>query len=77
MLSIILIVVGGILMGFGVLMLSAWVSGKSTWFDAGVYDRRGTTMNERQFLNLYFVSMVLAPLLGGAILIVFGLRRLL
>ena len=77
MLGVALIMAGAIAMLVGAIMLSAWVSGRSTWFDAGVYDRPGGFKTDRQFLILHFMAMVLAPLLGGGILIVFGLSELL
>lgn len=76
MLGAILIVVGATLATLGAVMLVGWTAGKSTWFDAGVYDRRGSTVNDRQFVNLYFMAVVLAPLLIGGILIIFGLLEL-
>ena len=75
MLPIILIAAGGVLMLFGVIMLVAWVGGQSRWLDAGVLDRQGSSKNDRQFLDLYYVSIVLAPLLCGAILIVLGIHK--
>mgnify|MGYP000179700572 CR=1 FL=1 len=77
MLGVVLIILGVIAMLGGAVMLLAWVSGRSSWFDAGVYDRPGRCKTDRQFLILYFMAMVLAPLLGGGILIVFGLSELL
>ena len=59
----------------GAIMTAGWVSGRSTWFDAGVYDRQGATKNDRQFLDLYFIALVIAPLMIGALLIVFGLQQ--
>lgn len=76
MLAIALIAVGVVLMLVGVITLAAWVSGKSSWFDAGVYDRQGETKTDRQYLDLYFVALVIAPLLVGALLIVLGLQQL-
>lgn len=75
MLGAVLILIGAALMVFGAIMLIGWVGGKSRWFDAGVYDRAGTSKTDRQFLDLYFIAIVIAPLLFGAILIVFGLRQ--
>jgi hypothetical protein len=72
--GLVLIVIGAILMVAGTVMLLGWVSGKSNWFDAGVYDRQGASKTDRQFLNLYFLALVIAPLLVGATLIVYGLR---
>ena len=76
MLGYILIAVGAIAMIFGAMTLWQWSSGKASWFDSGVVDSTGESKNERQFLDLYFISLVIAPLLGGAILIVFGLCKL-
>jgi hypothetical protein len=70
-----LIAAGAVLMLAGVFLLSAWLSGKPAWFDTGAFDRRGATKTDRQFINVYFVALVLAPLLVGAILIVYGLTR--
>ena len=72
----ILIASGAGLMLFGMIATAAWVGGKSNWFDSGVFDRRGTSKTDRQFLDLYFVAIVIAPLLSGGMLIVFGLRAL-
>ena len=72
----ILIACGGALMLLGVIMLGGWVSGKSSWFDAGVYDRQGSTKNDRMSLYVTFVAMVLAPLLSGALIIAYGLYTL-
>jgi hypothetical protein len=72
--GLVFIVIGAILMVGGTVMLIGWVSGKSNWFDAGVYDRQGSSKTDRQFLNLYFLALVIAPLLVGATLIVYGLR---
>ena len=73
MLPLILLAVGAVLMVFGLCMLWDWVDGDSRWFDAGVFERSGSSKNDRQFLDLYYVAIVLAPLLSGAILIVLGL----
>ncbi len=75
MLGPFLIAAGAVLMIAGVLLLGAWLSGRASWLDAGVYDRPGATKTDRQFINLYFVALVLAPLLVGAVLIVYGLTR--
>jgi len=72
--NLILVIAGAGLMLFGLSMLWGWVNGKSWWFDAGVFDRSGTSKNDRQFLDLYYVVIVLAPLLCGAVILLFGLR---
>ena len=76
MLSAALIAGGAALMLFGALMIAGWIGGKSTWFDAGIFDRQGATKTDRQFLSLYFFTFVIAPLMVGAMLIIFGLQRL-
>jgi len=75
MLPVILIIIGAVLLCIGVFMLWAWLDGRSMWFDAGIYDRSGSSKTDRQFLNLYYIAVVLAPLLCGAVLIVYGLRK--
>jgi len=76
MLGPVLVLFGVGLMFMGSVMLAGWVSGKSRWFNASVYDRQGVSKTDRMFIDLYFISMVLAPLLAGAIIIVVGLLRL-
>ena len=56
-------------------MLIAWTGGPSRWLDPGVFDRPGTTKTDRQYLDLYFVGLVIVPLLAGALLIALGLQR--
>lgn len=75
MLGIILVLVGAGLMLVGLVMLGGQVSGRSGRVGQGVLDRQGDSKNDRQFLVLYFFALVVAPLLGGAILIAFGLRH--
>lgn len=77
MVGIALIAAGAVLMLLGGGMLIAWVGGPSRWLDPGVYDRPGATKTDRQFLDLYFVGVVIVPLLAGALLIALGLQRLL
>ena len=77
MMGAVLIVCGVASMLLGVLMLSGWVGGKSTWFDSAVFDRRGGSKTDRMFLYLYFLAMVVVPLLAGGILIAYGLSKLL
>ncbi|MFP3938302.1 MAG: hypothetical protein ACLFVW_08160 [Phycisphaerae bacterium] len=73
LLGMVLIAAGALSMAGGVLLLLGWVSGKSTWFDSAVFDRPGASKNDRQYLDLYFSALVLAPLLGGGLMIAFGL----
>ncbi|MHC4983060.1 MAG: hypothetical protein ACYTF6_07825 [Planctomycetota bacterium] len=76
MVAAIAVLIGLMLMLTGSVMLAGWVSGKSHWFNAGVYDRQGVSKTDRLFIDLYFFALVLAPLLGGAITIVMGLAKL-
>ena len=73
-----LIAVGGVLMVFGTLTLGRWVAGRAGWLDAGGFGRRRAAGADLRFLDVcvYFLAAVLGPLLGGAILIVLGLREL-
>ena len=73
----ILIAIGIALMALGAVLMAAWLNGKGTWFDREIYDRPGDTLNDRQYLRFYFIALILAPLLGGGILIVFGLKMVL
>lgn len=75
MVGIVLIAAGVVLMLMGVAMLLAWTGGLSRWFDSSVYDRPGSTKTDRQYLDLYFVGLVIVPLLGGALLIALGLQQ--
>jgi len=74
--GILLIASGAALMLLGVITLGGWVGGKSSWFDASVFDRPGTTKNDRLALYVTFMAMVLAPLLSGALMIAYGLYSL-
>ena len=75
LLGVILILVGVALMIFGIRMLWSWLGSTASRFDAAWFDRGGSSKTDRQFLDLYFIAAVLGPLLGGAILIVFGLAQ--
>lgn len=75
MLGMIFTIVGAVLMVIGLIVLVGWVSGRSRLARA-VLDRAGDSKTDRQFLGLYFIVLVLVPLLGGALLIAIGLRRL-
>jgi len=76
MLGGVLITIGIVLMTGGVILLRGWLTGKSAWFGPGVYDRPGNTKNDRMLLYVTFTTVVLTPLLTGAILIAYGLRKL-
>ena len=75
LLGVMLILAGLGLMIFGVRMLCSWLGSAGSRFDAAWFDRSGSSKTDRQFLDLYFIAAVLGPLLGGAILIVFGLSQ--
>jgi hypothetical protein len=77
MLGIALIAAGVVLMVVGSVLLLAWTGDPSRWFDSGIHDSRGTTKTDRQFLDLYFLAIVIAPLLVGGLLIALGLRQIL
>ena len=77
MLGIGLIIGGLAAMGLGVIMFVQWSSGQSRWFDSAVRDSDGASKTDRQFIDLYFIAFVVAPLLGGALAVLFGLRELL
>ncbi len=62
-------------MSFGAVMLWGWLHGQSRWFNPSVFDRTGASKTDRQFLDLYYIALVLAPLLLGATLFVYGLRK--
>jgi len=77
MFGAILLIAGMILMAVGLVSLGSWVSGRGE--RAG---RHGTALSdsskaERQLMDLYFIAVVVAPLLAGAMLIAFGLQQLL
>jgi hypothetical protein len=75
-LSIILITVGSGLMILGILMLWEWLSGESKIFEAAGYDGGSSRQSDLVFMDLYFLVLVVAPLLSGGIMIVVGLARL-
>jgi hypothetical protein len=70
------IAIGLVLMALGTLSMWGWLSGKSHWFGQDVYDDRGSSKSDRLLLYVTFLAMVLAPLLCGAVLIMYGLYRL-
>ncbi len=75
MLAILMLIGGIVSMVFGALCLTGWVGGGGGSRSI-VYDCPGRTKTDRQWLTLYFLATVVAPLLGGAMLILFGLQRL-
>lgn len=72
-LGVVLIAAGGLSMACGIVLLMGWVGGRSSWFDSSVFDRPGASKNDRQYLDLYFSALVIAPLLAGGLMIAFGL----
>ena len=75
MLGGMLILVGVALMLFGATMLTGWISGKGAGSGADIYTRPGRDQKEWLLLDLHFMVKVIAPILAGAVLILFGLRR--
>ena len=74
-LGIILLVVGIALMLLGVMMLWEWLSGVSRFFESSGRDK-SMAQSDWVLMDLHFLALVIAPLLGGAIMIVFGLIRI-
>jgi hypothetical protein len=71
------VILGGVLMAAGVLLLYAWLNNKSRWFDSESFDQQNSVRMGFLFWSfylLYFLALVIAPLLGGALMIVYGLR---
>ena len=77
MLGYAFIIVGAAGMLLGALMLCQWIGSAQRWTKLPVYESTGDTKNQRQYIDLYFIATVVAPLLIGATLILFGLRRVL
>lgn len=75
-LDISLLVAGAALMGLGVMMLLAWMGDDGENSGRFGFRSRGAAQTDWVFMDLQFLALVIAPLLGGAILIVFGLVRL-
>ena len=74
-LGVILLTIGAALMLLGVYMLWEWLGGSSKLFEAAGRNRPAS-QPDFVLMSLCFISLVVASLLGGAILIVFGLARL-
>lgn len=72
-----LVVVGAALMILGAWMLLRWM-GDEGGESSGRFGRghRSASQNDWVLMDLQFIASVIAPLLGGAILIVCGLVRL-
>ena len=68
MIGSILLILGAVMMAIGLATLSGWVNGRG-----GLSDH---SRAERQLMNLYFITLVVAPLLVGAVLIAMGLGKL-
>jgi hypothetical protein len=76
MLGTVLIAIGAVLMIAGLFALGGWLGGRAGRLGRFVVDRAGDSKTDRQLLDLYFIALVIAPLLGGALLIAFGLLHL-
>ena len=68
MIGPILLILGAVMMTIGLATLGGWVSGRG-----GLSDH---SQAERQLMNLYFITLVVAPLLVGAVLIAMGLGKI-
>ena len=80
MVGALLIAGGAVLMVLGVFMLLHWMSGKANWFDQRILDTTADDVPQRRFIDvlfvaLYFLALVIVPILAGATLIVCGLVR--
>ena len=80
MVGALLIAGGAVLMVLGVAMLLHWMSGKANWFDQRFLHDDGKDTPQRRFIDvlfvaLYFLALVIVPILAGATLIVCGLVR--
>jgi len=71
-----LVVAGGALMVLGILMLLRWMGDEGDGTGKFGVGSRSASQNDWVLMDLQFLALVIAPLLGGAILIVFGLVRL-
>jgi len=77
MLGPILVFAGVVLMTVGLVFLGGWVSGRGERAGKPNANFADGSKTDRQLINLYFAALVIAPLLGGAALIAFGLEKLL
>lgn len=68
---------GATAMMWGVLQLWQWAGGDEQDSGRGGYDSHAPSQSDWLFMDLRFLALVVAPLLGGAILILLGLTRLL
>lgn len=75
LLGVILILIGLALMIFGIRMLWSWLGSTAGRSDAAWFDGSGTTKGDPDFPYMFFIGAIVGPLLGGAILIVFGLAQ--
>ena len=65
------------MMVVGVLMLYAWTNSKNKWLGGDNLDQQSAPRMGCLFMCfylVYFLALVIAPLLGGAMMIVYGLR---
>jgi accessory gene regulator protein AgrB len=71
------VILGGVAMVAGVLLLYAWMNNKSRWLDSENFEQHTSGRMGCLFWSLYllyFVALVITPLLGGALMIVYGLE---
>ncbi len=77
MLGPILVFAGTVLMTVGLVFLGGWVNGRGERAGKPHTTFTDGSKTDRQLMDLYFATLVVAPLLGGAVLIAFGLEKLL
>lgn len=75
-LDVSIVVGGGALMILGMLMLLRWLGEEGEGSGKFGFGSRSASQGDWVLMDLQFLALVIAPLLGGAILIVFGLARL-
>ena len=77
MVGIALVIAGIILMTVGLVFLGGWVSGRGERAGRPGAALSDGSKTDRQIMDLYFIALVVAPLLAGAMLIAFGLQQIL
>ena len=71
--GLVLLISGAGLMILGVVMVVGCISGGVTWFGQGASGRDGNPKVSRLLLGVTFIALVPAPLLSGALMILYGL----
>ncbi len=74
-----LIAIGAVLMVVAIVAIGGWVTGRQS-FTFTTYSRKSDEDDDSRNAVfepiLYFLTLIVAPLLGGAVLIAYGLHRL-